>query len=581
MSTVKTGWLKNNNGEKFAPKTLTSQVLTDEGITLESQLSVDLDAALAEAKAYTDTMTSGIASTGVVDNKINAHNTSESAHSDIRNLVNELSTKVNNFLDVDDATTDQLSEVLTLINNNKGTLDSITSSKVNVSDIVDNLTTSSETKVLSAKQGVALKALIDALQEVVNGKAATVHSHAISDVTNLQSTLNEKASKTSLDGHTGDAVAHISAGERTKWNEAKAHADSDHAPVEAQANVIESIKVNGTAQTITGKAVNITVPTTAADIGASPSTHNHDSDYDAKGAASAVQTNLNTLDDKVDDHLDDTDSHVTAQKKTNWDTAYSHSQSTHARTDATKVAKSNTNGNILINGTETTVYTHPSGTNPHGTTKSDVGLGNVDNTSDANKPVSTAQAAAIKVVQDEVTAHTGSSDIHFTPAERAKLAGIADNANKYSHPNSGVKTGTYRSVTVDAQGHVTGGTNPTTISGYGITDAFTKTEVNSALSKKSDSGHGHDAATTSANGFMTSAMVTKLNGITDNATRVIVDSNLSATSTNAIENKAVNSAIATATSAISANTNSIVALEEALAGIQEVTSAEIQTLFSK
>lgn len=36
-------------------------------------------------------------------------------------------------------------------------------------------------------------------------------------------------------------------------------------------------------------------------------------------------------------------------------------------------------------------------------TKNDVGLGNVDNTSDTNKPVSTAQAAAIKVVQDDLT----------------------------------------------------------------------------------------------------------------------------------------------------------------------------------
>ena len=60
--------------------------------------------------------------------------------------------------------------------------------------------------------------------------------------------------------------------------------------------------------------------------------------------------------------------------------AYDHSQSSHARTDATAVAASTTNGNIKINGTETTVYTHPgSGTNPHGTTKSDVGLGNVGN----------------------------------------------------------------------------------------------------------------------------------------------------------------------------------------------------------
>lgn len=37
--------------------------------------------------------------------------------------------------------------------------------------------------------------------------------------------------------------------------------------------------------------------------------------------------------------------------------------------------------------------------------------------------------------------------------------------------NSGVTAGTYRSVTVDVKGRVTTGTNPTTLSGYGITDA--------------------------------------------------------------------------------------------------------------
>lgn len=73
--------------------------------------------------------------------------------------------------------------------------------------------------------------------------------------------------------------------------------------------------------------------------------------------------------------------------------AYDHSQTAHARTDATKVEKSSTNGNIKINGTETTVYTHPSGTNPHGTTKSDVGLGNVDNTADSAKSVKYATSA--------------------------------------------------------------------------------------------------------------------------------------------------------------------------------------------
>lgn len=39
-----------------------------------------------------------------------------------------------------------------------------------------------------------------------------------------------------------------------------------------------------------------------------------------------------------------------------------------------------------------------------------------------------------------------------------------------------VTIGTYRSVTVDTYGRVTAGTNPTTLAGYAITDAYTKTE---------------------------------------------------------------------------------------------------------
>lgn len=114
----------------------------------------------------------GAATIANVNTAVSNHNTSTSAHSDIRGLISDLSTKLNNFLDIDDATTDQLSEVIELINNNKGTLESLTTSKVNVSDIVDNLTTSSASKVLSAKQGVAIKALIDALDSELDTKAA-------------------------------------------------------------------------------------------------------------------------------------------------------------------------------------------------------------------------------------------------------------------------------------------------------------------------------------------------------------------------------------------------------------------------
>lgn len=42
----------------------------------------------------------------------------------------------------------------------------------------------------------------------------------------------------------------------------------------------------------------------------------------------------------------------------------------------------------------------------------------------------------------------------------------------YTHPDSGVTAGTYTKVAVNAQGHVTSGSNPTTLAGYGITDSI-------------------------------------------------------------------------------------------------------------
>lgn len=44
-----------------------------------------------------------------------------------------------------------------------------------------------------------------------------------------------------------------------------------------------------------------------------------------------------------------------------------------------------------------------------------------------------------------------------------KLDGIDEGANNYTHPDSGVTAGTYNSVTVDKQGHVTGASNTATV----------------------------------------------------------------------------------------------------------------------
>lgn len=209
-------------------------------------------------------------------------------------------------------------------------------------------------------------------------KADASHTHTIANVTNLQSTLDGKATQTALNSHANNADIHFTAAERTKLSGIAAG---------AQVNTITGVKGNSETAYRTGN-VNIT----KANIGLG----NVDNTSDAnKPISTAQQTAFDEINDAIDTHTENADIHVTTTNKSNWNTAYNHSQATHARTDATKVEDSSTNGNIKINGTETNVY---------------------------------------------------------------------------SHPNSGVTAGTYKSVTVNAQGHITGGSNPTTLAGFGITD---------------------------------------------------------------------------------------------------------------
>ncbi|WP_185649637.1 hypothetical protein [Clostridium sp. DJ247] len=75
-------------------------------------------------------------------------------------------------------------------------------------------------------------------------------------------------------------------------------------------------------------------------------------------------------------------------------------------TGANKVETSSTNGNIKIDSVEKTVYTHPSGTNPHGTTKADLGLENVENKSSA-------------AIRSEITSSNITTALGYIPINKA------------------------------------------------------------------------------------------------------------------------------------------------------------------
>lgn len=174
----------------------------------------------------------------------------------------------------------------------------------------------------------------------------------------------------------------------------------------AQANKIESIKVNGTAQTIDpDKSVNITVPTKTSQL-------NNDSTFQTSAQVVAA---INTAISKS--------GHASFQK-----------------VDAVPKADA-AQENILYLVMNTTTKHYDIYAKIKGSSDSYTMELLDDTTVDLSGKV------------DKV-AGKGLSTNDYTTAEKTKLAGIAEGANKYVHPSYTAKTSGLYKVTVDATGHV-------------------------------------------------------------------------------------------------------------------------------
>lgn len=115
------------------------------------------------------------------------------------------------------------------------------------------------------------------------------------------------------------------------------------------------------------------------------------------------------------------------------------------------------------------------------------------------------------VISDGVTGGIKSSG--FTIAKSVP-SNAAFTDTVYTHPNSGVTAGTYQSVTVNTQGHVTSGTNPTTLAGYGITDAALVNHVHTVPAR---AAYTNNTGADNANKYckMASFTISSLYGSTD------------------------------------------------------------------
>lgn len=138
----------------------------------------------------------------------------------------------------------------------------------------------------------------------------------------------------------------------------------------------------------------------------------------------------------------------------------------------------------------TSLINHMSNTtNPHSVTKSQLGLGNVDNTSDENKPISSATQAAL---DDK----SNSEHVHIVATANANGFLSADDKAKLD----GIETGATR-ITVDSA------LSPTS------TNPLQNKAIHEVISMRAAATHSHGDATTSASGFMGASDKSKLDAI--------------------------------------------------------------------
>ena len=230
--------------------------------------------------------------------------------------------------------------------------------------------------------------------------------------------------------------------------------------------------------------------------------------------------------------------------------AYNHSQSAHARVDATLTQASTTNGNIKINGTETKVYTHPGYTaQKSGLYKVTVdGKGHVSAVSAVTKADITALGIPGQDTNTTYVAATSTANGLMSSSDKAKLDGIASGANAYTHPGYTSRTSGLYKITVDSLGHVSAVSSVTKadITGLGIPGSDTTYSTMKGATTDADGSKGlvpapskgsntrylrsdgtwvtppnttYSDATTSAHGLMSASDKAKLDGIASGANK--------------------------------------------------------------
>ena len=312
----------------------------------------------------------------------------------------------------------------------------------------------SHTEYANKEHSHAITEVTD-LQDELDNKSDVGHGHAISEVDNLQSTLNSKATTTALNTHTGNTTVHITSTERTNWNAAVSdkHTHTNKDVLDG----ITSDNIDNWDAAYSAK-------------------HGHDNKGTLDGITTSKVSNWDAAYSNKHTHTNkDVIDNITSTKVSNWDTAYTNNHTHSNKTvidgitstkvtnwDAThtnlndwfyKDSKGNLHSKYNFIG-DGEVSAHGEGTST-GSGSGSVTI--VDNLTSSSKDaaLSANQGRVLKNLIDAIDVNNLNLSSYY---KKSEVDNLLEGYSKTTHSH------TFASLTE----------KPTTLEGYGITDAAEK-----------------------------------------------------------------------------------------------------------
>ena len=431
---------------------------------------------------------------GITSSKVNEWNNKSTFSGNYNDLTNKptIPTKTSQLTnDSNFATTSQLHN-----HSNKTILDGITSDKIeswdnkssfsgSYNDLTDKPKIPVVDSTLSSTSTNAIQNKV--VKSALDGKASSSHSHAIADITNLQATLNSKSDTT----HT------------------HSYNDLSDKPTIPTIPTIDSALSTTSTNAVQNKVVTNALNNKADKM----HTHSYN-DLTNKPSIPVVTNDL------------------TNELKANYDSAYEHSQSAHAPSNAEQNVQSDWN----VTNTTSDAYIKNKPTIPTKTSQLTNDSGYVTSSS--------LHSHSNKIVLDGITAEK----VEEWDGKSTFSGDYNDLTNKPTIPKVDSSLSTTSTNAIQNK-VVTNALNNKANS----SDVYTKTQTDNLLSIKADKSELHSHSNKTVLDTITNEKVTEWNNksdfsgsyndLTNKPTIPIVDSALSSTSTNAIQNKVVKTAL--------------------------------------